>query len=98
MIILTIASVVTAITVIVTAVYKTFKMYTTLQNNYVKTMKQLDETTLLTLRLAIYNDKLDIEERLQLGEKYLSLDNDDIAIQRLCKRLAKEYEEQMFHD
>lgn len=98
MTIVTIASVVTATTVITTAVYKIFKMYTTLQNNYVKTMKQLDETTLLTLRLAIHNDKLDIEERLQLGEKYLSIDSDDIAIQRLCKHLAAKYTEQMLDE
>ena len=98
MMILTIASIITAVTVVVTTIYKIFKMYTTLQNNYVKTMKQLDETTLLTLRLAIHNDKLDIEERLQLGEKYLSIDSDDIAIQRLCKHLAAKYTEQMLDE
>lgn len=95
MTIVTIASTVTAITVIVTAICKLLKLYDKTQQRYEDIVTLLNKNTLLTYRLVIFSEDFSLEERIEAGEAYLKLD-DDVVIRRLCKRLVEEYEQEKF--
>lgn len=88
---LTIASIVSAITVLITAVYKIFKLYTKVQDKYEDTMHAIKTNTLLCLKLILYSDKFSIEERLEAGEKFLEIDNDTL-VKSMYEHLLDEYE------
>lgn len=95
MLIVTIASVITAITVIVTTVYKLLKLYDKTQQRCEDLVDLLNKNTLLTYKLVLYSKDFSLEDRIDAGEAYLDLD-DDTVIRRYCNRLVKEYEQKNF--
>lgn len=68
-----IASIITAITIIVTATFKVLKMFTTLYNKIHEFQESINENTMYTLKLVVLNENLDMEERISAGKRYLEL-------------------------
>lgn len=95
MLIVTIASVITAITVIVTTVYKLLKLYDKTQQRCEDLVDLLNKNTLLTYKLVLYSKDFSLEDRIDAGEAYLKLD-DDTVIRRYCDRLVEKYEQENF--
>ena len=93
--ILTIGSTITAITVIITTIVKLLKLYDKMQNKYEELTELLEENTLLTYRIVLVDEKFSLKERIEAGEKYLKIKDDDVFVRKTVFRLAKEYEEEM---
>ena len=68
-----IASIITAITIIVTATFKILKMFTTLYTKIHEFQESINENTMYTLKLVVLNENLDMEERISAGKRYLEL-------------------------
>ena len=86
-----IASGVTAVTVIVTAIVKLLKLYDNMQQRYEDTMDLLNENTLLTYKIIILDENFALKDRIDACEKYLKMSENGI-IRRLYERLLVEYE------
>lgn len=96
---LKIASIITAITVIIGAVIGVIKgiktFYSFLRNIEKKIDKfdaNLQENTLNTLRLVIINEKMPYGERLKAGERYLQMGGNG-EIHAMVEALEEKYKE-----
>lgn len=67
------ASIITAITIIVTATFKVLKVIKTLYTKLHEFQESINENTMYTLKLVVLNENLDMEERISAGKRYLEL-------------------------
>ena len=94
-----IASVLTALTVITGAIVGVVKTFRKLYAFLRKVEKKMDtftinlqENTLNTLRLVIINDKMPLSERLKAGQKYIELGGNG-EIHAMVEALEEKYKE-----
>lgn len=88
-----IASIITAITIIVTATFKVLKMFTTLYNKIHEFQESINENTMYTLKLVVLNENLDMEERISAGKRYLELGGNGFVHAVYNKLLEEEEQE-----
>lgn len=67
------ASIITALTIIITATFKVLKTIKTLYTKIHDFQESINENTMYTLKLVVLNENLDIEERISAGKRYLEL-------------------------
>ena len=88
--IITIASCITALIVILTAVLKIYKFIRNIENKIEYFDKGLKTNTLSTLRLVIINEDMPIEERINAGAEYVLMGGNG-AIHAKYDMLVEEY-------
>lgn len=88
-----IASIITAITIIVTATFKVLKMFTTLYTKLHEFQESINENTMYTLKLVVLNENLDMEERISAGKRYLELGGNGFVHAVYNKLLEEEEQE-----
>lgn len=88
-----IASIITAITIIVTATFKILKMFTTLYTKIHEFQESINENTMYTLKLVVLNENLDMEERISAGKRYLELGGNGFVHAVYNKLLEEEEQE-----
>lgn len=87
------ASIITSITIIVTATFKVLKMFTTLYTKLHEFQESINENTMYTLKLVVLNENLDIEERISAGKRYLELGGNGFVHAVYNKLLEEEEQE-----
>lgn len=87
------ASIITAITIIVTATFKVLKMIKTLYNKIHEFQESINENTMYTLKLVVINENLDREERISAGKRYLELGGNGFVHAVYNKLLEEEEQE-----
>lgn len=88
--ILTIASYIGAIGVVIGFLYKLYNIAISID----KLIKGWEENTLLTLKLLILNEDLPIQERISYGERYLALGGNGY-IKKIYEHLLDEVEKDL---
>ena len=98
-ILIKVASILTALGVIIGAIVGIVKTLRKLYDFLRKVEKKIDnfdinlqENTLNTLRLVIINDKMPLSERLKAGERYLQMGGNG-EIHAMCEALEEKYKE-----
>lgn len=89
------ASLITALTVIITAFVKVFKVAKAVSDKIEEFQKALEENTKYTLKLVIMNEDLSLEERIHAGDRYIELHGNGY-VHTIYDQLKKEVENQ--HD
>ena len=87
------ASIITAITIIVTATVKVLKVIKTLYTKLHEFQESINENTMYTLKLVVLNENLDIEERISAGKRYLELGGNGFVHAVYNKLLEEEEQE-----
>lgn len=87
------ASIITSITIIVTATVKVLKMIKSLYTKLHEFQESIDENTMYTLKLVVLNENLDIEERISAGKRYLELGGNGF-VHAVYNKLVEEEEEE----
>ena len=87
------ASIITSITIIVTATVKVLKMIKSLYTKLHEFQESIDENTMYTLKLVVLNENLDIEERISAGKRYLELGGNGFVHAVYNKLLEEEEQE-----
>lgn len=87
------ASIITAITIIVTATFKIIKMIKTLYDKIHEFQESINENTMYTLKLVVLNENLDIEERITAGKRYLELGGNGF-VHAVYDKLVEEEEQE----
>lgn len=87
------ASIITSITIIITATVKVLKMIGTLYTKIHEFQESIDENTMYTLKLVVLNENLDIEERISAGKRYLELGGNGFVHAVYNKLLEEEEQE-----
>lgn len=87
------ASIITAITIIVTATFKVLKMIKTLYTKIHEFQESINENTMYTLKLVVLNENLDIEERISAGKRYLELGGNGF-VHAVYDKLVEEEEQE----
>ena len=91
--ILLIASIITAVTVIGTFLFKLYKFFRTLEDKYDDMNELLKSNTIHLLKIAVLDDKLPLTDRIHAGEQYIKLGGNGF-IKKKYERLLEEYEKQ----
>ena len=91
--ILIIASIISAITVIGTFMFKSYKFFRNLEEKYDEMNNTLKKNTLYILKLAILSDEMPIIDRIHAGEQYIAMGGNGMVKKKL-EKLMKEYENQ----
>lgn len=87
------ASIITAITIIVTATVKVLKVIKTLYTKLHEFQESINENTMYTLKLVVLNENLDMEERISAGKRYLELGGNGFVHAVYNKLLEEEEQE-----
>ena len=87
------ASIITSITIIVTATFKVLKVIKTLYTKLHEFQESIDENTMYTLKLVVLNENLDMEERISAGKRYLELGGNGF-VHAVYNKLIEEEEQQ----
>lgn len=87
------ASIITALTIIITATFKVLKMIKTLYNKIHEFQESINENTMYTLKLVVLNENLDIEERITAGKRYLELGGNGF-VHAVYDKLVEEEEQE----
>lgn len=87
-----IASLVTASTVILTAVSKLWKLVTRAVRAINEFTELIRENTMYTLKLVILNEQLSLDERIHAGERYVQLHGNGDVYETYQKLLRKKQE------
>ena len=90
--VITIASIVTAVTVISTACFNIYKFFRTLENKYDEMNKLLQQNTLYLLKMAVLSEELPLLDRIHAGEQYIALGGNGL-IKKKYQELLKEFDE-----
>lgn len=90
--ILVVASVVTALTVICSFLFKIYNFFRKLEKKYDEMNGLLKKNTLYVLKLAVLNEELPLVDRIHAGEQYIDLGGNGL-IRKKYEHLLKEYEE-----
>ena len=89
--ILVIASVVTALTVICSFLFKIYNFFRKLEKKYDEMNGLLKKNALYVLKLAVLNEELPLVDRIHAGEQYIELGGNGL-IRKKYEHLLKEYE------
>lgn len=89
--ILVVASVVTALTVICSFLFKIYNFFRKLEKKYDEMNGLLKKNTLYVLKLAVLNEELPLVDRIHAGEQYIELGGNGL-IRKKYEHLLKEYE------
>ena len=92
--ILTISSIIGAITTIITAVIVIYKFARNIETKFEKIAKNQEETQLSVLRLTVINESMPLDERIDAGEKYVALGGNG-SVHALYDVLKEQYEEEL---
>jgi cell division protein FtsL len=87
------ASIITALTVIITTaikLYKAIKMIATKLHDF---QQSIEENTMYTLKLVVLNNELDRQERIDAGKRYLELHGNGF-VHAVYDNLVKEAEQE----
>lgn len=87
------ASIITAITIIVTATFKVLKVIKTLYTKLHEFQESINENTMYTLKLVVLNENLDMEERISAGKRYLELGGNGF-VHAVYNKLIEEEEQE----
>jgi hypothetical protein len=87
------ASIISAITIIVTATFKILKTIKTLYDKIHEFQDSINENTMYTLKLVVLNENLDIEERISAGKRYLELGGNGF-VHAVYNKLVEEEEQE----
>lgn len=87
--ILFIASMVTAITTIVTGVWKIIRLVNKIMDKCEEYDEMIKENTMYTLKLVILSDELHLEERIRAGDRYVALGGNGYVKQVYLKLLEE---------
>lgn len=91
------ASLLTALTVIVTTFFTVFKAVKAVSDKIHEFQEAIEENTKYTLKLVILNEDLSLEERIHAGDRYIELHGNGY-IHTIYDQLKKEVEQQHEHD
>lgn len=92
--ILLIAGVIGAITTILTAITTVYKTVRNIENKFEKFSKNQDDMQLSLLRLIVINEAMPLDERVDAGDKYVSLGGNG-SVHALYNVLREKYEQQL---
>ena len=95
--ILYLASLLTALTIIVTTFLKVFKAIKAVYDKIHEFQEAIEENTKYTLKLVILNEDLSLEERIHAGDRYIELHGNGY-VHSIYDQLKKEVEQQHEHD
>ena len=95
--ILYLASLLTALTIIVTTFFKIFKAIKAVYDKIHEFQEAIEENTKYTLKLVILNEDLSLEERIHAGDRYIELHGNGY-VHSIYDQLKKEVEQQHEHD
>ena len=87
------ASIITALTVIVTATIKVYKAIKMIAIKLHEFQQSMEENTMYTLKLVVLNHELDRQERIDAGKRYLEL-NGNGFVHAVYDNLVKEAEQE----
>ena len=87
------ASIITSITIIITATFKVLKMIKALYTKIHEFQESINENTMYTLKLVVLNEQLDIEERISAGKRYLELGGNGF-VHAVYDKLVEEEEQE----
>ena len=87
------ASIITALTIIITATFKVLKTIKTLYTKIHDFQESINENTMYTLKLVVLNENLDIEERISAGKRYLELGGNGF-VHAVYDKLVEEEEQE----
>lgn len=87
------ASIITALTVIVTATIKVCKAIKMIATKLHEFQQSMEENTMYTLKLVVLNNELDRQERIDAGKRYLEL-NGNGFVHAVYDNLVKEAEQE----
>lgn len=87
------ASIITALTIIITATFKVLKTIKTLYIKIHDFQESINENTMYTLKLVVLNENLDIEERISAGKRYLELGGNGF-VHAVYNKLVEEEEQE----
>ena len=87
------ASIITALTIIITATFNVLKMIKALYTKIHEFQESINENTMYTLKLVVLNENLDIEERITAGKRYLELGGNGF-VHAVYDKLVEEEEQE----
>lgn len=87
------ASIITALTIIFTAIVKILKMFKLLYMKIHNFQESINENTMYTLKLVVLNENLDREERISAGKRYLELGGNGF-VHAIYDKLVEEEEQE----
>lgn len=87
------ASIITALTVIVTATIKVCKAIKMIATKLHEFQQSMEENTMYTLKLVVLNNELDRQERIDAGKRYLELHGNGF-VHAVYDNLVKEAEQE----
>lgn len=87
------ASIITALTIIFTAMFKVLKMFRLLYLKIHNFQESINENTMYTLKLVVLNENLDREERISAGKRYLELGGNGF-VHAIYDKLVQEEEQE----
>ena len=85
------ASIITAMTVIMTAAIKLYRAIKAIAKKLHDFQQSIEENTMYTLKLVVLNNELDRQERIEAGKRYLEL-NGNGFVHAVYDNLVKEAE------
>lgn len=88
-----IASIITALTVIVTATIKVCKVIKMIAIKLHEFQQSMEENTMYTLKLVVLNNELSRQERIDAGKRYLELHGNGF-VHAIYNKLVEEEEEE----
>ena len=97
--VVTVASIITACTVIIGSIAKMYKVIKNIDDRFDSYEKQLKEDRMHIMKLALFNDRLPLQDRLQAGKTYLELGGNGsgkIMYNKLLKRMEEAIEHNFY--
>lgn len=92
-----IASILTALTVIVTTIIKLFNTFKAISDRYIQLQESIEENTMYILKLVVLNEDLSLEERIHAGDRYIQLHGNGY-VHTIYDQLKKEVEKEHEHN
>ena len=92
-VILTTASIITALTVIITGFLKVYKFLRGLEERYERLDKTLQENTIHILKMAVLDECMPLVDRIHAGERYIEMGGNG-TIKKVYLQLLDDYEQQ----
>lgn len=96
-VIIFIASILTAITVIGTTIIKLFNIFKTISDRINTFQQSIEENTMYILKLVVLNEDLSLEERIHAGDRYIQLHGNGY-VHTIYDQLKREVEKEHEHN
>lgn len=88
---LLIASIISAVTVVGTFMFKIYKFFNNIEKKYDQMNATLKQNTLYILKIAILSEELPLVDRIHAGETYIAMGGNGMVKKKL-EHLMREYE------